>query len=55
MDEAFDPEYGARPIKRFITKYVETFIATKIIKGEIIPNKPYVLDANNGEIRLLGE
>ena len=55
LDEAFDPEYGARPIKRFITKYVETFIATKIIKGEIIPNKPYVLDASNGEIRLLGE
>ncbi|MBQ9449355.1 MAG: AAA family ATPase [Acholeplasmatales bacterium] len=55
LDEAFDPEYGARPIKRFITKYVETFIATKIIKGEILPNKPYVLDASNGEIRLLGE
>ena len=54
LDEAFDPEYGARPIKRFITKYVETFIATKIIKGEILPNKPYVLDASNGEIRLLG-
>ncbi len=53
LDQAFDEEYGARPIKRFITKYIETFIATKIIKGEIKPNIPYVLDSVNGEIRLL--
>ena len=55
LDQAFDEEYGARPIKRYITKYVETFIATKIIKGEIKPNIPYVLDALNGELRLLNK
>ena len=53
LDESFDEEYGARPVKRYIQKYIETFIATKIIKGEIKPNVEYVLDANNGEIRLL--
>ncbi len=53
LDQSFDEEYGARPVKRYIQKYIETFIATKIIKGEIKPNVPYVLDANNGEIRLL--
>ena len=53
LDESFDEEYGARPVKRYIQKYSETFIATKIIKGEIKPNIEYVLDANNGEIRLL--
>ena len=53
LDESFDEEYGARPVKRYIQKYIETFIATKIIKGEIKPNIEYVLDANNGEIRLL--
>ena len=53
LDESFNEEYGARPVKRYITKYIETFIATKIIKGEIKPNIPYVLDAINHEIRLL--
>jgi ATP-dependent Clp protease ATP-binding subunit ClpB len=53
LNESFDIEYGARPIKRYITKYIETFIAEKIIKGELKPNIEYVLDALNGEIRLL--
>ena len=55
LDESFDEEYGARPVKRYIQKYIETFIATKIIKGEIKPEIPYVLDALNGEIRLLNK
>ena len=55
LDQAYDEEYGARPVKRYIQKYIETFIATKIIKGEIKPDIPYVLDALNGEIRLLNK
>ena len=55
LDESFDLEYGARPIKRYITKYIETFIAEKIIRGELKPNVEYVLDALNGEIRLLNK
>jgi ATP-dependent Clp protease ATP-binding subunit ClpB len=55
LDESFDLEYGARPIKRYITKYIETFIAEKIIRGEVKPNVEYVLDALNGEIRLLNK
>ena len=47
LDKAYNPEYGARPIKRFISKYIETFIATKIIANEIKPNIPYVLDVCN--------
>ena len=55
LDQAYDEEYGARPVKRYIQKYIETYIATKIIKGEIKPDIPYVLDALNGEIRLLNK
>ncbi len=33
--ETYSPIYGARPIKRYIKKHIETDIATKIIKGEI--------------------
>ncbi len=53
LDQSFDEEYGARPVKRFIQKHVETFIATKIIRGEIKPEVPYVLDANQNELRIL--
>lgn len=53
LDQSFDEEYGARPVKRYIQKYIETFIATKIIKGEIKPNIPYVLDAQDNELRII--
>ena len=53
LDQSFDVTYGARPIKRFITKYIETFIATKIIKGDIKPNIPYVLDVIRNELQII--
>ena len=53
LNQSFDLEYGARPVKRYIQKYIETFIAKRIITGEIKPDIPYVLDACNNEIRLL--
>lgn len=53
LEQSFDITYGARPIKRFITKYVETFIAEKIINGDIKPNIPYVLDIIRNELTLL--
>ncbi len=33
---AYDPVYGARPVKRYMQKFIETEIGKKIIKGEII-------------------
>ena len=53
IDQSFDITYGARPIKRFITKYIETFLATKIINGDIKPNIPYVLDIIRNDLTLL--
>ncbi|MDE7263836.1 MAG: AAA family ATPase [Anaeroplasmataceae bacterium] len=53
INQSFDIEFGARPVKRFIQKRIETFIATKIIGGEISPNKEYVLDVIKDELRLL--
>lgn len=34
-DNAYSPEFGARPVKRFMQKYVETKLAEALIKGEI--------------------
>ncbi|MBP5165100.1 MAG: ATP-dependent Clp protease ATP-binding subunit, partial [Lachnospiraceae bacterium] len=33
--ESYDPIYGARPVKRYLQKTLETMIATRIIRGEI--------------------
>ncbi len=55
IDQSFDIEFGARPVKRYIQKHIETFIATKILNGEIKPNISYVIDACNNEIRLLNK
>ena len=35
IDNGFDPNYGARPLKRFIKNNVETLVAKKIISGEV--------------------
>lgn len=35
IDESYTPEYGARPIKRYISSNVETALARKLIKGDI--------------------
>ncbi|MDN6029786.1 MAG: ATP-dependent chaperone ClpB [Lactococcus plantarum] len=35
---AYEPEYGARPIKRFVTKHLETPLAKALVSGKIAPN-----------------
>lgn len=36
LDEAYDIAFGARPLKRFIQKEIETFIARAFVKGDLI-------------------
>ena len=55
LDEAYNEEFGARPIARFITKNVETFIATKIISNELEPQKAYICDVVDSKLRLLSK
>ncbi|MBR5315707.1 MAG: ATP-dependent chaperone ClpB [Firmicutes bacterium] len=44
--EAYDPNYGARPVKRFLQKHVETALASRLIKGEITDGDTVVIDSN---------
>jgi len=48
ISEAFDPEYGARPIKRYIQRYIETLIAKAIITSEISPTHKYEMVYEDG-------
>ena len=50
IDSAFSYEYGARPIKRFISKNIETLLASKIISEEIKPLHKYIIDFENNNI-----
>ena len=45
--QAFSKEYGARPLRRYIQKELETFIAKQLIQGNIIPNVAITIDVNN--------
>lgn len=42
----FDPVFGARPLRRVIQQRVEDPLAKAILAGELIPNKPVLLDAD---------
>ncbi|HAQ06175.1 MAG TPA: ATP-dependent chaperone ClpB [Bacillus bacterium] len=48
----FDPVYGARPLKRFIQRSVETKLAKEIIAGKIKEKSQVEILVNNGEIIL---
>jgi ATP-dependent Clp protease ATP-binding subunit ClpB len=50
---AFDPEYGARPIKRYIQRMIETTIAKAIINQEIQPHKPYSMVFKSDEYHIV--
>lgn len=49
IDNGYDPVYGARPLKRYLQKYVETLTARKILSGEVHTGDTLVLDMENGE------
>lgn len=48
IDNSYSPEYGARPIKRFIQKNIETYLAKEIINSRILANQHYLMDYQNG-------
>lgn len=50
IDKSFTFEYGARPIKRFIQREIETEIAKAIISGIINTDKSYIIDVQNDKI-----
>ena len=45
--ESYTPAYGARPVKRYLQKYIETELAEKIIRGEIKDGDRVTVDAGD--------
>ena len=52
IDNGYDEIYGARPLKRFVQKKLETLIAKKILTQEILPNSTVTVDCKNDELYL---
>ncbi len=49
-DTAYDPHFGARPIKRFLQKELETSIAKLILKGAILDNSHITVDSDGTKL-----
>ena len=46
IERSFDPVYGARPMKRFISSKIETLVARKIIEEDIAPDTEITVDTD---------
>ena len=50
IDNGYDEVYGARPLKRFVQKKLETLIARKLLTDEIKPNTVVKVECKNDEL-----
>ena len=48
--EGFDPQFGVRPVKRVIQKYVLNELSKEILSGHVNRDKAIVIDCVNGEL-----
>ena len=53
IDNGYDEVYGARPLKRFVQKKLETLIAKKILEQEIMPNTTIKIGLKENELQLI--
>lgn len=52
LDSAFDTQFGARPLKRFIQDQIETYLASKIVEGNLSTKQSYLLSYKDGSLVL---
>lgn len=49
-DQAYDAHYGARPVKRYLQKHIETTLASMIIKGTIVDGQNIIIDSDGKDL-----
>ncbi len=47
--EGYDPEYGARPLRRAIQKHIEDRLSEELLKGTLLTGQHAIIDVDNGE------
>ncbi|MBQ7229565.1 MAG: AAA family ATPase, partial [Oscillospiraceae bacterium] len=50
VDAAYDPQYGARPLRRYVQHTVETMLSKKLLRGDVTPGQTVTVDAVDGEL-----
>ena len=54
-DESYDPAYGARPVKRFLQRNIETELAGEIIKGSVKDGDKVLIDCDGDKLTFTAE
>ena len=50
IDASYDPQYGARPLRRYVQHTVETMLSKRLLRGDITPGQTVTVDAEDGEL-----
>ncbi len=50
VDAAYDPQYGARPLRRYVQHTVETMLSKRLLRGDILPGHTVTVDAVGSEL-----
>ena len=50
VKNGYDHNYGARPLKRYLSKNLETLLAKKLISGDVISGDNLIVDADNDKL-----
>ena len=50
VDAAYDPQYGARPLRRYVQHTVETMLSKRLLRGDVTPGQTVTVDAESGEL-----
>ena len=52
VDASYDPQYGARPLRRYVQHTVETMLSKRLLRGDILPGKTVTVDAVEGQLEI---
>jgi len=52
VEESYDPQYGARPLRRYVQHTVETMLSKRLLAGAILPGQAVTVDAEAGDLVL---
>ena len=52
VENGADAQYGARPLRRFVQRFVETAVAKELLKGEVLPGDTLKVYMQNGELKI---
>ena len=52
VDASYNPEFGARPLRRYVQHTVETMLSKRLLRGDITPGRTVTIDAVDGELEI---